>query len=261
MKSFYVVHITAGAVALLAGYLALFTSKGAPLHRRAGRVFFYTMLAMCGAGLTLTLARNTAPSINVPAALLTASLVLTGLTTLRAPTAGTRTIDGAATAITLGVGLVMVVFAFEAIANGGTRDGMPAFPFVMFGTVGLLAAAGDLRLARRGAPPAGTVRLARHLWRMTFALFIAAMSFFIGQARVIPEPIRIMPLLAVPVLVVLGALLYWMWRLRIRRSLRGLVVGGAPGATGASTALTSGDAAGSSRGFPRRVLHASRERA
>ena len=58
---------------------------------------------------------------------------------------------------------------------------------------------------------------------MCFALFIAALSFFIGQAQVIPKPIRIMPLLALPVLAVLLTMLYWLWRIRVRRSLRGIV--------------------------------------
>ena len=49
---------------------------------------------------------------------------------------------------------------------------------------------------------------------MSFALFIAALSFFIGQAKVIPEPIRIPGLLAVPVLAVLFTMFYWMWRVR-----------------------------------------------
>ena len=220
MTAFYVLHIAAGALALLGGYVALFTSKGAPLHRRAGRVFYFTMLGMCAAGLTIAIVRDVALRINVPAALLTASLVVTGLTTLRAPTTVSRVADRIATAVTLGIGIVMVMLAYEALAVEGKRNSLLAFPAILFGTVGLLAAAGDLRLARSGRPLAGTARLARHLWRMTFALFIAAMSFFIGQARVIPEPIRIMPLLAVPVLAVLASLIYWMWRLRIRQSFQ-----------------------------------------
>ena len=69
----------------------------------------------------------------------------------------------------------------------------------------------------------GTARIARHLWRMAFALLIAAMSFFLGQAKVIPKPIRIPGLLALPVLAVLVTMLYWMWRVRLRRSLQGMV--------------------------------------
>jgi hypothetical protein len=95
----------------------------------------------------------------------------------------------------------------------------------MFGVVGLLAAVGDVRVMRSG-PLRGASRVARHLWRMSFALFIAALSFFIGQQKVIPESVRIVPLLALPVVAVLVTMFYWLWRVRVRRSLRGLVGAG-----------------------------------
>jgi len=47
---------------------------------------------------------------------------------------------------------------------------------------------------------------------MCFALWIATTSFFLGQAKVFPEPIRIMPLLAIPVLLVLLLMFYWLVR-------------------------------------------------
>jgi len=65
---------------------------------------------------------------------------------------------------------------------------------------------------------AGVQRLLRHLWRMTFALFVATGSFFLGQAKVIPEPLRNFALLSIPVLFVLVALFYWLWRLNFRKS-------------------------------------------
>jgi len=120
------------------------------------------------------------------------------------------------------VGLTDLAFGFQAVANGGRRNGIPAYPFFMFGVVGLLASAGDLRVMRSGALQ-GTSRIARHLWRMSFALFIAALSFFLGQAKVIPKPIRIPALLALPVLAVLVTMLYWLWRVRVRRTFRGIV--------------------------------------
>jgi hypothetical protein len=57
---------------------------------------------------------------------------------------------------------------------------------------------------------------------MATALFIAAMSFFIGQADEIPKPLRFMPLLVTPPLAALGTMLYWIWRVRVARRLRGL---------------------------------------
>jgi hypothetical protein len=65
---------------------------------------------------------------------------------------------------------------------------------------------------------------------MCFALFIAAMSFFIGQSDEFPKAMRVMPVLALPVLAVLVTMIYWLWRVRIRRSLRGIVRVGTPAA-------------------------------
>jgi ABC-type Fe3+-siderophore transport system permease subunit len=55
---------------------------------------------------------------------------------------------------------------------------------------------------------------------MCFALLIAAGSFFVGQAHTFPEALRQPALLAVPVLVPLLAMPYWVWRLRRRKPAR-----------------------------------------
>ena len=58
---------------------------------------------------------------------------------------------------------------------------------------------------------------------MCFALFIANASFFLGQADEFPQWLRIRPLLASLALFPLALMGYWLWRVRARRSLRGLV--------------------------------------
>ncbi len=223
------IHIVAGALGIIAGFVALYTAKGGKLHRGSGRLFVYAMLTTAVAGLTIAVVRGVAPAINVPAALLTAYLIITSLLTVRPLAAAPRWVDVGLLLVAVAVCLTSFTFGFEAVANGGTRKGMPAFPFFMFAVVGLLASVGDLRMLRSGALT-GAFRLARHLWRMSFALFIAALSFFIGQAQVFPKPIRIAPLLALPVLAVLLTMFYWLWRVRVRRSLRGIVAVRAPGA-------------------------------
>jgi hypothetical protein len=71
----------------------------------------------------------------------------------------------------------------------------------------------------------GTRRLARHFWRMCFGLFIASGSFVaqLVMMKFMPAWMR-----SVPVIVALGAaplvvLLYWMWRVRLKQNLRGLM--------------------------------------
>jgi hypothetical protein len=56
------------------------------------------------------------------------------------------------------------------------------------GSVCLLAAAGDVRMLVRGGV-VGAKRIARHLWRMCFGLFIAAGSFFLGPSN---RPLRLL---------------------------------------------------------------------
>lgn len=222
MKMTLAVHILLGIVGLLSGYIALYAAKGATLHRKSGRLFVYAMLPMAFLGLLIAAVRGVAPALNIPVALLTAYLVATALTTVRPPAAGAGRFHLGGLLLALTVGLTFMTFGLQAVANGGTRNGMPAFPFFMFGVVALLASAGDLRVMRSG-PLQGPSRLARHLWRMCFALFIAALSFFIGQAKVLPQAIRIPGLLALPVLAVLVTMFFWLWRVRRRRTLRGIV--------------------------------------
>ena len=214
MRTTLVVHIFAGVLGLLFGYIALSVAKGGSVHRRTGVWFVYVMLVLCVTGLTIAVVRDVAPKINVPVSLLTAYLIITALTTVRPPFAGSRGLAIGAMLVALAVATANFMFGFEFFAIGGKSRAM-SVPFFLFGTVALLGSVGDFRVLRYGALQ-GARRLARHLWRMCFALFIASLSFFIGQAHVFPEPIRIMPLLALPMLTVLATMFYWLWRIRTR---------------------------------------------
>lgn len=221
MRMAYYVHILAGSLSLLFGFVALYSTKGATLHRKAGRQFVFAMLTMALMGAVIAASKGSEG--NVIAAVMTCYLVITALTTVSRHAVWSPRLDVGLMVLALGVGLTSVALGFETIASpAGRRDGLPPFPFFMFGIVGLLAGVGDLRMLRSGGIR-GTSRLARHLWRMTWAMWIATSSFFLGQAKVFPEPVRIPALLALPVLAVLVTMLYWLWRVRIRRSLRGLV--------------------------------------
>jgi uncharacterized membrane protein len=210
-------HVIGGAIAIASGLVALFALKGAQLHLKSGSVFVYAMLAMSLSAAVMAVGQAGA-AVNIPAALVTAYLVVTSLATVRAPFAGSRGLDRGAMVAAFAFGLTSITLAF---AGGGTRDGL-TFPLVMFGVVALLAGVGDLRMIRAGGLQ-GTPRLKRHLWRMCAALFVAAGSFFLGPVRRIPEPLRIPALRLIPLLV-LVTMVYWLWRLRRKRIAR-LVVG------------------------------------
>jgi hypothetical protein len=94
-------------------------------------------------------------------------------------------------------------------------DGLPYGIALVFGAVAALAAWLDLRVIRKGGL-AGPPRIARHLWRMCLALFIAAGSFA-GQPRAQPEAIRGASWLFLPALAVLVLMAFWLVRIRLVR--------------------------------------------
>lgn len=214
-------HIAAGAVAVITGYFALLAGKGSTAHRKGGLVFVAAMATMGITAAAITIKSGEGAGIG---GLLVLYLVVTGLTTVRPLRTGQRGVDVAC--ITLAVLFAIVTFmaAVENVTKfGGVRDGVPAGMQFFMGAVTSLAVVGDVRVLRSGIP-AGARRIARHLWRMCFALFVATGSFFLGQADEIPVALRIWPVLFVLALAPLAFLLYWMWRVRLRRSLRGLQV-------------------------------------
>jgi uncharacterized membrane protein len=210
MQTTLILHITAGLLGLVSGAVALSAAKGGKLHRRSGMLFVAVMLPMCATGFLISTLRGVAPVMNVPAALLTAYLVLTAFTTVQPSSQRLRRWNALLAGVGFAVGVACIVLGGVAFASPGIPNGF-GFPLFLFGTIGLLAARGDLK-ALRAAELRGPSRLRRHLWRMCFALFVAAGSFFLGQAQVFPKPVRIPGLLALPVLGVLAAMFFWLWR-------------------------------------------------
>ncbi len=219
------VHYAAGLVSIVAGTIALSVAKGGRLHKQSGLVFTW---AMIGLGLTAAgIGTYEDKPSQVFAGLIAVYLVFTAMTTVK-PLAG----------IGQHINVVLMVLAFGysvASLYGGVNEwldpavkvvGRPrVVPPLVIGTVILLAAIGDLRAIRAGGLQ-GSRRLARHLWRMCFALFVATGSFFLGQMKFVPEPVRILPLLLVLAFAPIPFLLYWMWRVRVRGRLRGIIVAG-----------------------------------
>jgi hypothetical protein len=163
---------------------------------------------------------------NVVAAILSIYFVGTALTTVRPPSRWTRVINIAALTVAVGLALASIVGGVKAVNSPGLSSGGVPFRTIgvmsfILATVLILAAAGDVRIMRSGLPRGGP-RLARHLWRMCFALFIAAGSFFSIRervAKILPEPFASGPMRALPILLLFGAMFYWLWRVRGRRAL------------------------------------------
>jgi uncharacterized membrane protein len=215
-------HVAMGVAALAAGYVAIAARKGGALHRRSGVVFVYTMIAM---GLTAVGIAVYEGKDDIGAGALTAYLVFTAWTTVRPLRRAGRS---------AAIGLMLLAFAlaaagfgraFTALDSPGNQiGGVPAGMMFFLSSIVLLAAIGDARMILAGGIQ-GTRRLARHLWRMCFGLFIASGSFVsqLVMMKFMPEWMRSVPVIVVLAAAPLVVLLYWMWRVRLRQNLRGLM--------------------------------------
>jgi uncharacterized membrane protein len=212
-------HICAAVIGLLSGFLAMALRKGSGWHGAAGNVFFVSMLTMTSSGAYLA-AFHKPNMLNLVVALLTFYLVATAWRAARRRDGGTGTFDLGALLFILAVGVAGVAFGFEA-ANSpkGLKDGLPAAIYFVFGSIALLCAVSDIRMMVRGGV-SGARRIARHLWRMSLALLIATVSFFPGQARQLPEWLRENSLLYVPHVLVIGSMVFWIYRVKFRKRVQ-----------------------------------------
>ena len=218
-------HIVAGTVGLTAGTVAIAARKGGAWHRRSGTIFVYAMLAM---GLAAVGIATYEGKQSVDGGAIAAYLVFTAWTTVRPLSGVGRAGDVALMLLACALALGGFAQAFVAFGRpGGRIDGVPAGMLGFMSMVVLLAAAGDLRVIRSGSPK-GTRRLARHLWRMCFGLFIATGSFVAQLVRMTFMPHWTRSLLVILVLAAgpLVVMVYWLWRTRLRENLRGVVIAG-----------------------------------
>ena len=219
------IHIAAGMLAIVLGAVVLSAKKGGSIHRRGGLLFVGAMLVMAATAAMIGFRRSPTDP-NVFAGVMVAYFVGTALTTVRPVSPWTRRVNLAALPIALGLGLLAIVGGVNnvnspLVSTGGVPRRTIGFMSFFLAAVLLLAAIGDLRVMRSGLPRGGP-RLARHLWRMCFALFIAAGSFFSIRervAKILPEPLTTGPMRALPILLLFGAMFYWLWRVRGRRAL------------------------------------------
>jgi len=212
-------HICAGTSGLLSGAVAMSFRKGSRRHRVAGNVFVISMLSLSSSGAFLAFMKS--QMNNVFGGVLTFHLVATAWVTARRRDGETGIFDWVALLVALALGAVIVTYGLEA-ANSptGLKDGIPAAMYFFLASVALLSAAGDVRMLLRGGV-FGAQRIARHLWRMCYALFIASGSLFLGQQQVFPAFLRRTNVLFVPAVLPLILMIFWSIRVRFTNAYKG----------------------------------------
>ena len=183
------------------------------------------MLVMAVGAICLGIAKHQ-PN-NVGGAIFTFYLIGMAWLTARRRDGGTSRLDWLALLIPLGLGILTWLTGINLVRSGASsQDGVPVGMTLFMGSVMLLAAAGDVRMLLRGGV-LGAKRIARHLWRMCFGLFIAAGSFLLGPSN---RPLRLLSSVGVAqhlspalfstglylILTVLPLALFVFWLVRVR---------------------------------------------
>jgi uncharacterized membrane protein len=216
MSVLTLVHIAFGSTALLAGAGAMTFRKGGRMHARAGTIFLGAMLVMALTGSVMATVRVERGTALI--GLLTAYLVITSWWTARHRDGIAGRFEMFSLATALAFAGVMGTFGTMAMNSANGRlDSLPAAAHYPFAVVMLIAAAGDLNFLLRGTL-SGRQRLARHLWRMSVALFIAAASFFLGQQDEFSPALKGLPIWFVPPFATLLAMVFWLFRVRFAKA-------------------------------------------
>jgi hypothetical protein len=206
------IHIGAGLLALPSGTVAVAARKGGGLHARAGTLFFASMLVL---GVTASLLEPfRSPPGSPISGVIVCYFVATSWVAARRRDGTTGRFEIIACAAALGLAALMVWGGF----TGATT---PAGPGPVFALGGLCLLAGLLDLnaiLRAKLTPAQ--RIARHLWRMCFAFFIATGSFFLGQQDVMPQAVRGSPVLFALAFAPFAVMAFWLVRVRLAKTFR-----------------------------------------
>ncbi len=212
-------HVSSGVLGCLSGAAAMAFRKGSRQHSLAGSVFVISMLSMAAAGVCLAFMRSK-PG-DVLGGTLTFYLVATAWMTARRRAAGTGIFDWGALLVVLTLGAVVVTWGVEATESPTElKHGYPVGVYVFLGAVALSSLAGDVRMLACGGI-SGTRRIARHLWRMCFALFIAASSIFLARARLFPVLLRKTGVLLLLSVLPLILMIFWLIRVSIANAYKG----------------------------------------
>lgn len=207
------IHVAAGMLALASGSAAAVARKGGATHMSAGMWFCVSMLVL---GVTaVVLAPFKSPPDSPLGGIMVCYFVATAWMTARRRSGRAGMFEKLACAIVLLIGIATIGEGLHATLLPGAAVSEPPGPAVLFifGGICLLAGLLDLRFILRGELSTRQ-RIARHLWRMCFAFFIATGSFFLGQQDVMPQAVRGSPILIVAALAPLALMLFWLAQTR-----------------------------------------------
>src|SRR5215467_5592239 len=131
-------HICAGTVGVVSGFVAAFLRKGSRRHGLAGKVFAVSMLTLGASGAYLALMKSD-PGTAL-GGIFTLYFVATAWMTVRRKSGEPGFFDWSALAVVVAIAAIEVTFGVEALRSPrGLKYGYPAALYFVFGTLALLS--------------------------------------------------------------------------------------------------------------------------
>ncbi len=211
-------HIIFGTVSVVSGFIGLFSRKGSPIHRKAGQVFVYSMLLMGVSGTVLAIMTNFV--ITAFAGLFTCYLIVTAWRIIVTKPNTVSKVDYVSALVALAIMLGCGFYGVNVMNTPEqTLDGIPYGAFFFFAGLSAIALAFDIRmLITGGLNP--TQRLARHLWRISFAFYLSIGSFIEQSGDLIPKVVRDSGMLELPTMLVLAVMVFYLLKTHFWKRFR-----------------------------------------
>ena len=209
----WAIHAPAGTLALVTAVVAMCAKKGSALHRKAGSCFTASMMVMLVSGIAAAYLKDSIDDMMLGA------IVLYTLFSAWLAVHHKKNETG----VLEGIALVWVVgFAITAfsISTGWREADVPPLAYLIWGGFAILCALGDIRnLYQSGL--SGTQRIIRHVWRIGFSLVWAALAFtdkivkMLGANLKSMQEEQLLLIVAVPTILILITILYWIAKILI----------------------------------------------
>ena len=206
----WAIHAPAGTLVLLAAVVAMFAEKGSALHRKAGACFTVSMMVMLVSGIVAAYLKDSIDDMML--GVIVMYTVFTAWLTARHKKNETDYME--VMALIWIIGFAIVAFSISM----GWREVEVPVAYLVWGGLAIACALGDMRnLYLSGLT--GTQRIVRHVWRIGFSLVWAALAFtdkivkLLGANLKSMQEEQLMLIVAVPTLLILTTIVYWIARI------------------------------------------------
>ncbi|WP_111980247.1 hypothetical protein [Algibacillus agarilyticus] len=211
------IHILTGGIGILAGFMALISTKGSSLHKSSGRLFSVAML-FCG-GSIIGLFGLGVKGSNISDALSGLTIIYFIATAFRSLKVGQRSLTTLDYMLFAGVMSIALANVYLGLNASKLALEYPPAQYFVVAFIHFIAVADDLYL-RFKRSVGKQYRLIRHSWRMSLVLFMASGAFFLGQMKLFPAVLteNAFILFFIPSLLSLFYMGYWLVRLNIKKT-------------------------------------------